>query len=130
MKWATSQTFGGTRNFLPQALAAWDKHAEGENATREAEARAGEQVRRECEERERRRRLADMRALLPEERLETLKRCTEEALAHEGVEHTHLGYDMLVKLKRDALLERESMRMDVEDHWEPLEGATADPRTR
>jgi hypothetical protein len=101
-----------------------------EDATREAEARAGEQVRRECEERERRRRLAERRALLHEERLETLKRCTEEALAHEGVEHTHLGYDMLVKLKRDALLERESMRMDVEDHWEPLEGATADPRTR
>jgi hypothetical protein len=36
----------------------------------------------------------------------------------------------LVKLTRDALLKRECMRMDVEDHWEPLEGATADPRTR
>jgi hypothetical protein len=98
------QTFGGTKNFLPQALAAWDKHAESEEATREAESRAGEQRRREQEERERRQRLIDMRASLSDAALATLKQRAEEALAADGVPRPRLGYEVLVKLKVDELL--------------------------
>jgi hypothetical protein len=43
----------------------------------------------------------------PEDVLVALKRCAQEALASEGVAHTRLGYDILVKLKLDELLERE-----------------------
>jgi hypothetical protein len=103
------QTFGGTKNFLPQALAAWGKHAEIEDATREAESRAGEQRRREQEERNRRRRLAEMRAALPDEALVMLKHRAEEALAADGVAHTQLGYNVLMKLKIDELLDREDL---------------------
>ena len=107
------QTFGGTKNFLPQALAAGDKHEEIEETTREAESRAGKQLRREQEERERRRRLADMRAALSDEALEALRHRAEEALAKEGVNRTHLGYDVLVKLKMDDLLEQEDLSADM-----------------
>jgi hypothetical protein len=101
------QTFGGTKNFLPQALAAWEKQTETEDATREAESRAGEQRRREQEERDRRRRLAETRATLPEDALEALKRRAEAALATDGVARTRLGYEVLVKIKTDELLEQE-----------------------
>ena len=100
------QTFGGTKNFLPQALAAWEGRAEAEEARREADARADEQLRRERDERERRRRLADTRAALSDEALATLKRRAEEALAADGVDRTRLGYDVLVKIKMDDLLEQ------------------------
>jgi phosphoglycolate phosphatase-like HAD superfamily hydrolase len=98
------QTFGGTKNFLPQALAAWEGRAEAEEAQREAEARVNEQRRRERDERERRRRLADRRASLSGEALAALKRRAEEALAADGVARTRLGYEVLVKLKLDDLL--------------------------
>jgi hypothetical protein len=98
---------------LPQALAAWAGHPEAEEARCEADARTDEQRRREREEGEQRRRLADMRATLSDEALAALKRRAEEALATDGVEHTHLGYDVLVKLKRDELLEREYLPADV-----------------
>jgi hypothetical protein len=75
------QTFGGTKNFLPQALAAWERGAEADEAKREAEARTDGRRRREEEERERRRRLADRRAALPDEALAALRHRTEEALA-------------------------------------------------
>jgi hypothetical protein len=123
------QTFGGTKNFLPQALAAWAHHAEAENATREADARVDAQRRREYEERERRRRLADVRASLPEDTLATLRHRAEEALAADGVERTRLGYEVLVKLKVDDLIERDSLRMAVEDKRESLDGAATAPRT-
>jgi hypothetical protein len=43
-------------------------------------------------------------------------RCrAEEALAEDGVERARLGYDVLVKLKMDELLEREFMPMDVSE---------------
>src|SRR5919197_167522 len=51
------QKFGGTRNFLPQALAAWDTRAEVEEARREAGARVDEQLRREQAERDQQQRL-------------------------------------------------------------------------
>jgi hypothetical protein len=98
------QTFGGTKNFLPQALAAWEGRADAEEVRREADARVEEQRRREREEGERRRRLTDIRATLPEDVLVVLKHRAEEALATDGVARTHLGYDMLVKLKLDELL--------------------------
>jgi plasmid replication initiation protein len=101
------QMFGGTKNFLPQALAAWEGRAEAEEAGREADARADEQRRRERDERERRRRLADMRAALSGEALAALKHRAEEALATEGVARTRLGYEVLVKLKIDEFLEQE-----------------------
>jgi hypothetical protein len=92
------QTFGGTKNVLPQALAAWEGRAEAEEARREADARTDKQRRREREERERRRRLADRRAAL-----------SDEALATDGVARTRLGYKVLVKMKVDELLERETL---------------------
>ena len=46
--------------------------------------------RRERDERERRRRLADMHAVLSGEVLATLRHRAEEALAIKGVERTHL----------------------------------------
>ena len=103
------QTFGGTKHFLPQALAAWERGAEVEEAKREADARTNERRRREEEDRERRRRLADRRGSLSDEALAALKRRAEEALAADGVDRTRLGYDVLVKLKVDEFLEREYM---------------------
>jgi hypothetical protein len=109
------QTFGGTKNFLPRALAAWEKRAAVEEATREAETRASEQLRHEQEERENRRRLAEIRTTLPEEVLVALKHRAEEALTHEGVERTRLGYNVLVKMKLDELLEQECMPTAVHE---------------
>jgi hypothetical protein len=103
------QTFGGTKNFLPQALAAWAHHAEAEDAKREADAQGDAQLRREREERERRRRLGERRAALSDEALAALRRRAEEALAADGVDRAHLGYAVLVKLKMDELLERETL---------------------
>jgi hypothetical protein len=100
------QTCGGTKNFLPHALATWQGGVEAEAARREADARADEQRRREREERDRRRQLADRRAALSDEALAALKRRAEEALATDGVPRMHLGYDVLVKLKVDELLEQ------------------------
>jgi plasmid replication initiation protein len=110
------QTFGGTKNFLPQALAAWEKHVESEETAREAEARANEQFHREQEERERRRRLAEIRATLPEDVLVALKCRAEEALATDGMERTRLGYGVLVKIKTDELLEREYLSAPRQDN--------------
>ena len=107
------QTFGGTRNFLPQALAAWEAHAEAEQAEREADVRVDMQYRREREEQERRRDLAEIRARLPEDVLATLRHRAQEALATEGVLRTHLGYEVLVKLKTDELLEQEYLSTDI-----------------
>ena len=117
------QTFGGTRNFLPQALAAWERCTEVEETRRKEDARVVEQLRHEREERERRQRLADRRAALSDEGLATLRHRAEEALAIEGVERVRLGYEVLVKLKLDDLLERDDRRMAVEDGRESLEGA-------
>jgi hypothetical protein len=107
------QTFGGTKNFLPQALAAWEGYAETEQAKREADVRVDTQRRRECEEQERRQHVAEIRAMLPEDVLTTLRHRAEEALATEGVARTRLGYEVLVKLKVDEFLEREYLPTDV-----------------
>jgi hypothetical protein len=115
------QTFGGTRSFLPQALAAWEGHAEAEQAKREADVRANAQHRREHEEQERRQYLAEIRARLPEGVLTTLRRRAEDALATEGVSRTHLGYAVLVKLKADELLEQEYLPTDISPDSGPTE---------
>jgi hypothetical protein len=105
------QTFGGTKNFLPHALAAWEERAEAEEARCEADARTDEQRRREREEQERRQRLTDRRALLSDEVLAALRHRAEEPLAADGVARTRLGYEVLVKLKMDDLLEQEGVPM-------------------
>jgi hypothetical protein len=43
--------------------------------------------------------------------LETLRHRVEEALAADGVDCTRLGYDVLVKLKVDELLEQACVRI-------------------
>jgi hypothetical protein len=43
----------------------------------------------------------------------TLRHRAEGALASEGVGRTHLGYEVLVKLKVDDLLEQEGIRRPV-----------------
>jgi hypothetical protein len=107
------QTFGGTKSFLPQALAAWERGAETDEAKRAADARTDAQLRRERDERERRRQLADRRAALSDEALATLRCRAEEALIADGVARTRLGYEVLVKLKMDELLEQAWVRMPV-----------------
>ncbi len=109
------------------AIAAWEGRAEAEEARREADARTDEQRRREHDEREHRRRLADRRAALSDEALAALTRRAEEALTADGLERPRLEYEVLVKLKVDELLEREDLRMAVEDSREPLEGAAREP---
>jgi hypothetical protein len=87
------------------------RRAEAEEARCEADARTDEQRCRERDEQERRRRLADRRAALSDEALSTLRHRAEEALAAEGMARTRLGYEVVVKLAMDDLLEREDIRM-------------------
>jgi hypothetical protein len=51
--------------------------------------------------------VAEIRATLPEDVLMTLRHRAEESLATEGAARTRLGYEVLVKLRVDKLLERE-----------------------
>jgi hypothetical protein len=115
------QTFGGTKNFLPQALAAWEGHEEAKQAKREADVRVDTQYRREHEEQEKRQRVAEIRARLPEDVLATLRHRAQEALATEGVARTHLGYEVLVKLKVDEFLEEEYWPVDMPHNGGPAE---------
>jgi hypothetical protein len=80
---------------------------------READARTDEQHRRERAERERRRRLGELRAALSDEALATRGRRAEGALAADGVPRMRFGYEVLVKLKVDELLEREDLPADA-----------------
>jgi hypothetical protein len=67
-----------------------------------------------------RRRLAEVGATLPEDTLAILKHCAEEALTADGVARTRLGYEVLVRLKMDELLEREYVPADVSaSHGDP-----------
>jgi hypothetical protein len=105
-------------------LAAWEGRAEAEEAKREARAgRRAAPPRAPRQERERQRRLADRRAALSDEALATLKRRAEEALAADGVARTHLGYEVLVKLKVDEFLEREDLPTGGGDERTPAERA-------
>jgi hypothetical protein len=79
------------------------------------------QYRREREAQERRQHVAEIRASMPEDRLATLRCHAEEALATDGVARTRLGYEMLVKLKVDELLEREYLPTDANHEAGPAE---------
>jgi hypothetical protein len=98
---------------MHQALKARDDVQHAEEAQREAETRIDEQLTREREEQERRQSLAEIRTTLPEDVLITLRRRAEEVLATQGVARTHLGYEVLVKLKVDELLEQEYLPRDI-----------------
>ena len=98
---------------MHQAIKARDDVQHAEEAQREAEARIDEQLNREREEQERKQYVAEIRARLPEDVLATLKSRAQEALTTEGVARTHLGYEVLVKLKVDEFLEQEYRPMDV-----------------
>jgi hypothetical protein len=116
VEWAIAQipkvqSFGLIPYIMHQALKARDDTQHAEEAQQEAEARVDEQLCREREDREQRQRLADRRAALSDEALATLKHRAEEALAADGVARTRLGYEVLVKLKMDELLERECIHM-------------------
>jgi hypothetical protein len=118
------QTFGGTKTFLPHALAAWEGHVEAEQAKREADVRVDAQHRREREEQERRQSLAEIRATLSDDVLTILRRRAEEVLATQGVARTHLGYEVLVKLKVDEFLEQECRPTGMNRDHDPAETAT------
>jgi hypothetical protein len=107
------KSFGLIPYIIHQALKARDDVQHAEEAQQEAEARIDEQLRRKRGERDTRRRLAEIRATLPEDVLTTLRHRAEGALATEGVARTRLGYEVLVKLKVDELLEREYLPTDV-----------------
>ncbi len=123
------KSFGLIPYIMHQALQARDDAQHAEEAQREAEARIDEQLHQEREEQERRRRLAELRASLPAETLAALQRRAEEALATAGVDRTHLGYDVLVKLKRDALLEREYPPADARVSQGDRDTAAVEPST-
>jgi hypothetical protein len=106
------KSFGLIPYIMHQALKARDDAQHAEEAQREAEVRVDEQLHREREEYERRRRLGDRRAALSDEALVALKHRAEEALAADGVACTRLGYEVLVKLKMDELLERDYLPVD------------------
>jgi hypothetical protein len=107
------KSFGLIPYIMHQALQARDDAQHAEEAQREAEARIDEQLHQEREEQERRRRLADRRTALSDEALARLRHRAEEALAADGVNRTRLGYEVLVKLKVDDLLEQEGVPMPV-----------------
>jgi hypothetical protein len=103
------KSFGLIPYIMHQALKARDDVQHAEEAQREAEARIDDQLNREREEQERRQHLAEIRATLPKDVLITLRRRAEEVLAMQGVARTHLGYEVLVKLKVDEFLEHEGI---------------------
>ena len=117
------RSFGLIPYIMHQALRVRDNAESAEEAKREAEARIDEQLRREQAERDRRRRLVEIRAALPADTLEALRRRAEEALATDGANSTRLGYDVLVKIKLDELLEREFVPADMSDDGEHDERA-------
>ena len=109
------KSFGLIPYIMHQALRARDNAESAEEAKREAEARIDEQLHREQAERDRRRRLVELRATLPADTLESLRRRAEEALATDGTDRMRLGYDVLVKMKMDEFLEREFTPSDVSE---------------
>jgi hypothetical protein len=57
--------------------------------------------------------------------LVALKRHAEEALATDGVACTRLGYEVLVKIKTDELLEREYLSAPTRDDRHALDATAA-----
>ena len=100
------QKFGGTKHFLPQALAAWEKHAEQEGA-REAErdARELEKYRRQTQEQ-----LAQVLDALPPDVLEAFE---TKAKAQLPIQEHGFGSRFMVKLKRDELILHEQLGFSI-----------------
>jgi hypothetical protein len=122
------KSFGLIPYIMHQALKARDDVQHAEEAQREAEARIDDQLNREREEQERRQHLAEIRATLPEDVLITLRRRAEEVLATQGVARTHMGYEVLVKLKVDEFLEQEYRPIGMNrdnDHEETIAARAA-----
>jgi hypothetical protein len=100
------QHFGGTKPFLPQALAAWDRQAEQE-AAREATCDASEleKYRRLTQEK-----LAQVLDTLPPDVLEALE---QRAQAQLDIQAARFGSHFMVKLKRDELLLHEHLGFSI-----------------
>jgi hypothetical protein len=87
--------------------------------------RVDEQRRHKREGWERRRRLADRRSARSDEALAALRHRAEEALATEGMERTRLGYDVLVRIKVEELLERDDLSEPLRDDRPAPDGVVA-----
>jgi hypothetical protein len=109
------KSFGLIPYIMHQALKARDDVQHAQDAQQEAEARINVQLGREREMQDRKRRLTELRTSLPDAVLETLRRRAEEALTAEGVERTRLGYNVLVKMKMDDLLEGEHLSEPLQE---------------
>ncbi len=67
-----------------------------------------------------------MRASLPEDTLETLRRRPEAALTTDRTARTRVGYDVQVRIMMDELIAQEFMPMDGRDNREPLTTAVTE----
>jgi hypothetical protein len=83
-------------------------------AQREAEARINERIRQDKEMQEKRRVLAEIRTSLSEDTLAALQVQAQEELAKEGSDRTRVGYELLLKLKIEELIEQRFMEGEGE----------------
>ncbi len=113
-------SFGLIPHVIHQALKVRRDAQNAEEAKREGEARIQEQLRQEEEEWERAQRLEEIRASLSEEALQAFKRHAEDELAKEGVDRERVGYNILLRLKMDELIDQEYMRREEEEGSEDL----------
>ena len=117
--WAIAQipgvtSFGVLPHVIHQALKARRNAHQAAAAQREAAARLQAQGHQEQEESARRQRLEILRASLAVEALEAFRRQAEEALAEEGVGRQQVGYNLLLRLRLDDLLEQAFLRPDTD----------------
>jgi hypothetical protein len=100
------QKFGGTKLFLPQALATWEKQTEQEAAREvERDARELEKYRRRTQEQ-----LAQMLEALSSDALEAFE---NKAKAQLPIQDHGFGSRFMVKLKRDELILHEHLGFSI-----------------
>ena len=103
------QKFGGTKHFLPQALAAWEKQTEQEAAREvERDARELEKYLRQTQEQ-----LAQVLEALPADVLEAFE---TKAKAQLSLQEHGFGSQFMVKLKRDELILHEHLGFAIWPH--------------
>jgi hypothetical protein len=119
------KSFGLIPYIMHQALKARDDVQHAAEAQREAEARIDEQIRRDKAMQEKRRRLAEIRASLSEDTLAALHAQASGELAKEGSDRMRVGYDLLLKLKMEELIEQRFM--EGEGEGEARKIATVQP---
>src|SRR5882724_2530361 len=119
------KSFGLIPYIMHQALKARDDVQHAAEAQREAEARIDEQIRRDKAMQEKRRRLAEIRASLSEDTLAALHAQASGELAKEGSDRTRVGYELLLKLKMEELIEQRFM--EGEGEGEARKMATVQP---